>query len=99
MAVRQEAQTPNHKRLTGREWDVLAQAARDVGEIGRMRTSTELYGRDTRARDNMLRALRLCESLGLVERHEHDWSSGHVTPSGAVYLLRNPRHRLDQTLW
>lgn len=96
--LRQEAPTPNPpRRLPGSDWDVLAQAVRDVNEIGRMRTSTEIHGNQHRKRGHMLAALRRLEDLGFVTRiklpgnERHGWKTGTVTLAGRAYIANNPR--------
>ena len=79
-----------HLRLRPQDWRALAQAAKDMSEIGRMRTSSELYGRDTRSRDRMLSSMRRMEAMGFVTRSEHSWHSGAITPAGQRYLDTTP---------
>ena len=90
--LRQDAPIPSPpRRLNGSDWDVLAQAVRDVNEIGRMRTSTEIHGNQHRKRGHMLAALRRLEDDGYVMRLAHNWTTGTVTLSGRAYIANNPR--------
>lgn len=73
-------------RLNATDYRVLAQAQRDVAELGRVRTSTEIHGSAHRQRGHMLMSLRNLEKLGFVARRERDWSSGTVTTRGRAYL-------------
>lgn len=68
------------------EHTTLARAVADVDEIGRLRTSSEHFGRDTRSRDRMLSSLRSLERRGFVIRIGHAWSTGTVTPVGRRYV-------------
>ena len=77
------------KPLSATDYATLAQAQRDVAEIGRMRTSSEIHGRNTASRSHMLESLRRLEALGYVDRPEPGgvWKTGRVTASG-VHLLQ-----------
>ena len=77
-------------RLNHKDHTALIRADMDCREIGRIRTSSELFGADTRARDGMLRSMRALEVMGFVERREKAWSSGHVTDAGRYFLLSTP---------
>lgn len=80
-------------RLNQRQWSILRQAHDDIEAVGRMRTSSEHYGSDTRARDRMLKSLREMEAAGLVTRSQHEWSSGAITPAGHRALSIKPARK------
>jgi hypothetical protein len=79
--------------LNHETYSALARAAQDMDELGRMRTSTEHFGTNTRMRDRMLKALRFLEKHSLVTRLDHEWSSGKVTATGRRYLNDNAEPR------
>lgn len=73
-------------KLNRKQWDTLKRAEADIADIGRMRTSSEHFGSDTRSRDRMLKALRDMEAAGLVSRTDRDWNTGFITPAGRLVL-------------
>lgn len=72
--------------LNATDHATLAQAQRDVDDIGRLRTSSELLGLAHRQRGHLLASRVRLEERGYIVRYAKTWASGTTTAAGRGYL-------------